>query len=86
AFEEATKAINADKKGAAARYLEIAKDRKSSVEDIAAMLTDPDTEFTMTPKATMKYAEFMHKVGSIKVKPASWKDLCFENVHGLPGS
>ncbi|MGE3917920.1 MAG: ABC transporter substrate-binding protein, partial [Hyphomicrobiaceae bacterium] len=73
AFEEATKAINADKKGAAARYLEIAKDRKSSVEDIAAMLTDPDPEFTMTPEATMKYAECMHKVGGIKVKPASWK-------------
>ena len=85
AYAEAIQAINADKKGSAGRYLEIAKDRKSSVDDIVAMLTDPEIEFTMTPKATMKYAEFMHKIGSLKQKPESWKDLCFDNVHGLPG-
>jgi NitT/TauT family transport system substrate-binding protein len=28
----------------------------------------------------------MHAVGSIKIKPASWKDLFFPEVHGLPGS
>jgi NitT/TauT family transport system substrate-binding protein len=40
----------------------------------------------MVPESTMKYAEFMHAVGSIKIKPASWKDLFFPEVHGLPGS
>lgn len=85
AFEEAIRAINADKRASAARYLEIAKDRKSAVDDILAMLTDPEIEFTMTPQATMKYADFMHKVGSIRQKPESWKDLCFDNVHVLPG-
>jgi NitT/TauT family transport system substrate-binding protein len=34
----------------------------------------------------MKYTDFMHKTGAIKQKPESWKDLCFDNVHGLPGS
>lgn len=86
AFAEATAAINADKRGAAARYLQIANDRKSSVDDIAAMLTDPEIEFTMTPKNTMKYVTFMHSISAIKQLPASWKDLCFDNVHGLPGS
>lgn len=86
AFAEATQAINADKRGAAARYLQIANDRKSSVDDIAAMLTDPEIEFTMTPKNIMKYATFMHSTGSIKQLPASWKDLCFDNLHGLQGS
>lgn len=86
AFEEATTAINADRRASAVRYLEIAKDRKSAVDDIHAMLTDPEITFTIVPQATMKYATFMHKVGSIKQKPESWKDLCFDNVHALPGS
>jgi NitT/TauT family transport system substrate-binding protein len=34
----------------------------------------------------IKYVDFMHKIGSIKAKPASWKDLFFPNVHTLPGS
>jgi NitT/TauT family transport system substrate-binding protein len=34
----------------------------------------------------MKYADFMFSTGSMKTKPASWKDLFFPNVHGTPGS
>jgi NitT/TauT family transport system substrate-binding protein len=43
-------------------------------------------KWTMVPESTVKYAEFMQAVGSIKIKPASWKDLFFPEVHGLPGS
>ena len=39
----------------------------------------------MVPEATMKQAEFMVDVGTIKVKPASWKDYFFPEAHGLPG-
>jgi len=28
----------------------------------------------------------MAKTGAIKVKPESWKDLFFPNVHGMLGS
>jgi len=28
----------------------------------------------------------MYKIGSIKVKPASWKDMFFPEIHNLPGS
>jgi len=34
----------------------------------------------------MKQVEFMHRIGSIKAKPDSWRDLFFPNVHGSPGS
>jgi NitT/TauT family transport system substrate-binding protein len=34
----------------------------------------------------MKYVDFMVKIGSIKTRPDSWKDLFFPNVYGLPGS
>jgi len=34
----------------------------------------------------MKYAEFMHRIGTLKNLPASWKDLFFPEIHGVPGS
>ena len=85
AYDEATTSLNADKKAAAELYLRVSKD-KDSLENIVKMLNEPGTEFTTTPKNVMKYADFMLKVGAIKVKPASWKDLFFPNVHNLPGS
>jgi NitT/TauT family transport system substrate-binding protein len=30
--------------------------------------------------------DFMHSSGVIKVKPASWKELFFPNMHNVPGS
>ena len=50
------------------------------------MLNDPAIVYTTTPQNVMKYVDFMAKVGSIKVKPDSWKDLFFPNVHGAAGS
>jgi NitT/TauT family transport system substrate-binding protein len=40
----------------------------------------------MTPENTLNVADFMQKVGTIKVKAGSWKDLFFPEVHSLPGS
>ena len=33
-----------------------------------------------------KTAVFMGKVGTIKDRPASWKDLFFPPIHAVPGS
>ena len=85
AMEEATAIINRDKKAAAETYLRLSKD-KDTVADIQKMLNDPNIVYTQTPQSIMKYADFMSKVGAIKVKPDSWKDLFFPNVHNLPGS
>jgi len=38
------------------------------------------------PKRLIKITDFMHQVGSIKIKPASWQELFFENAHNQPGS
>jgi NitT/TauT family transport system substrate-binding protein len=86
AYEDVTAAINKDKKWAAQRYLEISKDKKSTPDEILKLLNDPEIEFTTTPKNVMKYVEFMARTGAIKAKPASWKDMFFDNVHNLPGS
>lgn len=85
ALEEATAAINADKRKAAEAYLRISKD-KDTVDEIVAMLNDPKIQFTMTPLNVMRYVDFMAKVGTIKARPDSWKDMFFPNAHALAGS
>jgi len=59
---------------------------KESLDELYKMMVDPQIEFTLTPKNTMKTAEFMYKVGTVKIKPASWQDMFFPNVHNRPGS
>jgi NitT/TauT family transport system substrate-binding protein len=85
ALKEAIDTINKDKRAAAKIYLEQAKDTKDSVDDIYAMISAPDYAYTLTPQKVYKTAEFMNKIGTVKTKPASWKDLFFPEVHGLPG-
>jgi NitT/TauT family transport system substrate-binding protein len=85
AFEEATATINRDKRAAAEVYKRMSG-TKESVDELLKMMQDPLVEYTLAPKSIMKTAEFMAKVGTIKDRPASWKDLFFSNVHGLQGS
>ena len=82
---EATEFINRDKRGAAEIYIRMTKD-KSSVDDILKIIDDPQIGYSLTPSNIMKMVDFMHKTGAIKVKPASWKELFFANMHDLPGS
>lgn len=85
ALDEATAMINKDKHRAAESYLRMSKD-KASLKEIEDMLNDPAIVITTTPQNVMKYVDFMYKIGSIKTKAASWKDLFFPNVYSLPGS
>ena len=85
ALDEATAQINGNKRAAAETYLRISKD-KDSLDDILKMLNDPEIKYTTTPNNVMKYVDFMHKIGSIKVKPGSWKEMFFPNAQKLSGS
>ena len=85
AIKEAIDMINRDKRGVASTYIEMTHS-KESVADIVAIIDDPDVKFTMTPARTMKFADFMYQIGSLKKKPDSWKDYFFEEIHALPGS
>ena len=57
-----------------------------SIESLLRMMNDPKVIFTLEPHRILVTAEFMHRIGRIKLKPSGWKDLFFENVHGLNGS
>ena len=85
AIKEATGIINADKHAAAELYLRMTGARQS-VDSLVAILADPDIEYTLTPQKVKQYADFMQQVGSIKVKPDSWKDMFFPEIYDLPGS
>jgi NitT/TauT family transport system substrate-binding protein len=85
ALQEATEIINTNKRAAAELYIKIAKD-KSAPDEILKIMTDQGNEYSLVPKGNMPVVEFMYKIGSIKVKPESWKDLFFSNAHGQPGS
>jgi len=85
AQKEATDFINANKRAAAEIYVRESKD-KSGVDAIEKMLNDPEIRITMTPEQTLPIAAFMSKIGTLKGKAASWRDLYFPELHTLPGS
>ncbi|MEO6269906.1 MAG: ABC transporter substrate-binding protein, partial [Lautropia sp.] len=85
AFAEATDWVNANKRAAAELYLRVSKD-KSSVDEVLKIVEAPETSYTLTPKGLMPVVEFMRKTGAIKVLPASWKDMFFQDAHALSGS
>jgi len=85
ALEEATATINRDKRAAAETYKRMSG-TKESVDELLKMMEEPLVDYTLTPKSIMKTADFMAKVGTIKNRPTSWKDLFFPNVYALPGT
>ncbi len=84
--EEANAFIKAHPHDAAQIYLKLTNDKKNSADDLVAMITDPDIDYTTAPANLMKHFEFMHKVGRLKHMPTSWKDLFFAEAHDLKGS
>jgi sulfonate transport system substrate-binding protein len=86
ALEEAMQMIAADRLAAADVLIAARGDAGLGREELAELLADPDIEFTTTPQNTMRYARFMHSIGSIENLPDSWRDLFFPEIHGAPGS
>jgi len=85
ALKEAIDTINKDKRKAAQDYLDIAQDKKSTLEEIFGVINDKDYAYTLSPEKVFKTAVFMGKVGTIKDPPAKWQDMFFPDIHDLPG-
>ncbi|MEQ1612854.1 MAG: ABC transporter substrate-binding protein [Hyphomicrobiaceae bacterium] len=86
AFDEAMDYTNADLKRAAQVYIDVSKDKKSTVEELHALMTQPGFAFSKKPSTVGKFAEFMNRIGMIKNKPESWKDMFFPEAHALGGN
>jgi NitT/TauT family transport system substrate-binding protein len=86
ALGEAMEMIDADRLAAADTLIAARGDAGLTREALADLLADPEIRFTTTPSNTMRYAEFMHSIGSIDTLPATWEDLFFPEIHAAPGS
>lgn len=85
AYNEAFTWVNANPEASAELYIKYTK-TKLEPALVKALLTDKnEIAFDPTPKHTMKYANFLHKIGDIP-KANSWKDYYFENNHSMSGS
>lgn len=56
------------------------------VERVMAILARADVAYDATPRGTMAFAQFMLKIGALKIAPDTWKDAYWENVHLRDGS
>ena len=86
AVRDAIDYINKDKRGAARIYFDSIGGKGETIEEIMATLNDPRNVITMVPQNTLKYAQFMHEIGSLKNRASSWKDLFFPEIHDSPGN
>lgn len=87
AYKEAIDLINKNPRRAAEIFQSTDRNKAYSIDELVMMLTDKSSmEFTIVPHNITKYTDFMYRMGSIKQKPDSWKDLFFPEVHSLPGS
>ena len=85
AMREATDRVNQDIRTAAAYWVQDS-DSQLSVDFVAEAGSGKGVKWTMTPERSLQSAEFMADIGTIKVKPASWKDYFFKEAWDLPGS
>lgn len=85
AMREATQIVSDHPKETAETWI---KDTNSKlpVDTVAGIVKGKDVTWTMVPQSTMKFANFMHAIGSIKNKPTDWKELFFADIGNLPGS
>jgi NitT/TauT family transport system substrate-binding protein len=79
ALAEAAAFAQQDKGAAADTYLRVTG-AKISREALLKIIDNDRIEFSVTPTGTYPLAEFMHRVGAIKHKPATWQDYFFDDA------
>lgn len=86
ATEEAVAFIKKDPKAALEAYKTVSGD-KTSLDDLLAMLKEPGMdEWRTDPQGTMKFAEHLHKIGTLKTMPKAWTDYYLADSAYLNGN
>lgn len=85
ALAEAADFAQHDKAAAADTYIRVSG-AKISREALLKIIDNPQFEFSVTPTNTLPLAEFLHRVGALKHKPASWQDYFFADPRLGQGS
>lgn len=84
-IDEAIAWIKNNKREAAELYIKASKSYES-VSDILAQLNNPQINYDSAPLRITKFSDFLYQIGSIKTKPANWKELFFPDIHHKKGS
>jgi NitT/TauT family transport system substrate-binding protein len=86
ASKEAQDLIRSDTRTAVDIYKEVTGD-KTSAEDLLAWLKEPGMmEWNLQPQGTMKFADHLYKVGTLKTHPKAWTDYYLPSSHDLNGN
>ncbi|MDB5879919.1 MAG: nitrate/sulfonate/bicarbonate transporter periplasmic protein [Variovorax sp.] len=85
ALDEAAAFVTANPEKAADIYIKVSN-AKIDRNLLLKIIKNPEVQFKTTPQNTYPLAEFMHRVGAIKNKPASAKDYFFEDAHNASGN
>ncbi len=85
AMTQAEDTIKNNRRHAAELYLKDTKE-KLTVDELVKIMSDPNFVYSTAPQQSMKFADAMYRGGTIKNKPASWKDYFFPEVYNLKGS
>jgi NitT/TauT family transport system substrate-binding protein len=85
ALAEAARFATANPEQAADIFLRT-NNSKLDRDFLIKIIKNPEVQFKLTPQNTYALADFMHRVGAIKNKPASAKDYFFDDAHNASGS
>lgn len=85
ALNEAAAFVTANPEKAADIYIKVGN-AKIDRELLLKIIKNPQVQFKTTPQNTYALAEFMHRVGAIKNKPASVKDYFFDDAQIAGGN
>ncbi|MBY0381677.1 MAG: ABC transporter substrate-binding protein [Xanthobacteraceae bacterium] len=85
ALDEADAFIRDHREEAAEIFIRSSK-TKISKEDVLTILGDPDTQFSTTPNSVKSFADFMQRVGVIKVGAEKWSDMFIPQLGSRNGS
>ncbi len=85
ALVEAAQLASSNPEAAADAYLRV---NKNSIDRalLVKVLKDPKVQFKVAPQNTLGLAQFLHQVGAIRKKPASWRDYFFAHPALASGS
>ncbi len=85
ALAEAAAYVAANPEGAADAYLRV---NKGNIDRalVLKVIQDPKTQFRVAPQNTLGLAQFLHQVGAIRNRPASWRDYFFAHPAIADGS
>jgi NitT/TauT family transport system substrate-binding protein len=85
ALDEAAAFVTANPEKAADIYIKVGN-AKIDRDVLLKIIRSPEVQFKTAPQNTYPLAEFMHRVGAIKNKPASVKDYFFDDAQNAAGN